>query len=101
VSERLTDTEIDVALKAACECRPLDTARESHSHDCDTLYFRALAELRERRARDLSAEDREALSWLRAWDSLDGHAPRSETGSATHGRALTALDKVLARGGGR
>jgi hypothetical protein len=51
-------------------------------------------ELRERRALDLTAEEREALEWLLRWDALDGHAPRSETGSAMHKRALAVLSKL-------
>lgn len=50
-------------------------------------------ELRERRARDLSDEEREAL------DDLRDHVSHIHAWSPMHGRALAVLDKLLGEGG--
>lgn len=34
----LGDDDIVDFFKKHCECRPVDISRQSHSHDCDTLY---------------------------------------------------------------
>jgi len=37
-ADSITDEQIRELFARHCECRPLNTARISHSHDCDTLY---------------------------------------------------------------
>lgn len=40
----VTDWQILKLFARHCECRPIDTARLTHSHDCDTLYTDACRE---------------------------------------------------------
>lgn len=40
----VTDAQIIELFTQHCSCRPVDTARLSHSHDCDTLYTNACRE---------------------------------------------------------
>lgn len=48
----VTDAELTVMAEENCECRPLDFARDSHSHDCNVKIFALIAEVHARRARD-------------------------------------------------
>lgn len=60
--------------------------------ECERVFPAALAELRERRAADLTDEEREALATARA--IVNGFVRTKGNGSE---RALAVLDKLLAR----
>jgi hypothetical protein len=88
MGERLTDEELNAMARGACECRPLDFDRDSHSHDCDDLYFRGVAELRERRAQDLTSAEVDAIRELRACFGGTHYTDVTK-------RALAVLDRLL------
>lgn len=58
-----------------------------------------LTELRERRALDLSDEEREALRWLRGWPQWDMKAFTDRHPMAR--RTIEVLDRLLSQGGHR
>jgi hypothetical protein len=43
-ADTITDAQLRELFAEHCECRPIDTARISHTHDCDTLYTDACRE---------------------------------------------------------
>lgn len=78
---RLTDEELTEAL--------------AYAQGLQSLRFTAIvAELRERRAADLSDEDREALEWLQ----YIGEVTHCDRGHDVKQRALAVLNRLL--GGG-
>ena len=56
--------------------------------------LRAVIELRDRRAQDLTAEEREALRWAQR-EMRSYHEPNHTSDHASYLLALAALDKVL------
>lgn len=59
------------------------------------LFGDAMAELKERRAADLNAEDREALAWLRRMLAGAHYSSYNDEIAKQHGCALVALDRLL------
>jgi len=82
--------------------RFLDSVREMELPDEDTLdramYYAgfAVAELRERRAADLSDEEREALLWMR-----ERHLAENNPNNVWTLQAIGALDRLLAAAEGK
>jgi hypothetical protein len=70
----------------------IDDSIVSSSYTSAWEVLRAARELRERRAADLTAEDVEALTWVKA--VIVNHA-HDERASETHRRAIAALDKLI------
>ena len=75
------------------------TREERDSANENRDYWRGRAEPAELEASNLrflalTAEEREALIWLREWDGQ--HTPNSETNRAKHVAALDALDRLIA-----
>jgi hypothetical protein len=88
VSERLTEDELNYVERIMCS----DDADTDALIDVGTLALRMTAELRARRAADLTAEEREALEWLRdiATITLEVDGVRTQAG-----RAYDALTRLL------
>jgi hypothetical protein len=78
-----------------------DQARWMHEQIGNAIASDTEMEADERRAADLTAEEREALAWAYRWLDGDERRPQSETNRAKWQRALAVLDRLLSQGGGR
>ncbi len=92
---RLTDQELEKLERLNRE--RINDTMVSSSYTSAWEVLQLATEMRERRQADLTAQDLEALRWMRA------QAQRADAGAPTVNtqRALAVLDKLLARGVGR
>lgn len=92
--ERMTDEELN-AIEGQCD--GFGHVVLNHAAQRDVLSM--LAELRDRRAADLTDEEREAIGWAREWIAL--HPPSATSSQPKMHTAIAVLDKLLSSGGGR
>lgn len=91
---RLTDEYVALYLEQLESLRKRNPAEWMHEQP----WKQASEEIRERRAADLSAEDVKALQALAFLLGKHHHEPYAYEGEEIE-RALTVLDRLLARGG--